>query len=102
VKALAANATEIDTDASTSYVDLKVFVPRDNAQVIPKEKVGEVSPWVHIAISNTKRQILNTFHKVSIFFHALICVNLLNLCYLCAKRLFLQTEKLKICYGNRI
>ena len=29
---------------------------------IPKEKVGEVLPWVHIAISNAKRQILNTFH----------------------------------------
>jgi hypothetical protein len=27
VKALAANATEIDTDASTSYVDLKAFQP---------------------------------------------------------------------------
>ena len=64
VKALACNATEIDTDDSTSYVDLKDFVLRHNAQVIPKEKVGEILPWVHIAISNAKRQILNTFHDV--------------------------------------
>ena len=64
VKTLAGNATEIDTDDSTSYVDLKNFVSRHNAQVIPKEKVGEILPWVHIAISNAKRQILNTFHNV--------------------------------------
>jgi len=64
VKTLAGNATEIDTDDSTSYVDLKNFVSRHNAQVIPKEKVGEILPWVHIAISNAKRQVLNTFHNV--------------------------------------
>jgi hypothetical protein len=32
--------------------------------VIPKEKIGEILPWVHIAISNAKRQIINTFHDV--------------------------------------
>ena len=62
VEQLTSKATEIDTDDSTSYVDLKEFVPRHNAQVIPKEKVGEVLPWVHIAISNAKRQLLNTHH----------------------------------------
>jgi hypothetical protein len=64
IQTLAGNTTEIDTDDSTSYVDLKDFVPKHNAQVIPKEKVGEILPWVHIAISNAKRQILNTFHDV--------------------------------------
>lgn len=64
VQQLASNVTEINSDASTSYVDLKDFVPHHNAQVIEKEKVGEKLPWVHIAISNSKRQILNTFHSV--------------------------------------
>lgn len=64
VKELASNVVEIDTDSSTSYTDLKNFVPRHNSQVIPKEKVGEVLPWVHIAISNAKRQLLNTFHDI--------------------------------------
>ncbi|GHT16968.1 hypothetical protein FACS189429_0080 [Bacteroidia bacterium] len=64
VQKLASNATAIDSDDSTSYVDLKDFVPKDNAQVIPKEKVGEILSWVHIAISNSKRQILNTYHNV--------------------------------------
>ena len=63
VKKLTANATEIDTDDSTSYVDLKEFVPRHNAQVIPPKKVGEILPWVHISISNAKRQLLSTYHN---------------------------------------
>ena len=42
VKTLAHSTTEIDTDDSTSYVGLKDFVPRHNAQVMPKEKVGEI------------------------------------------------------------
>ncbi|GAB6009395.1 IS1595 family transposase [Dysgonomonas reticulitermitis] len=61
---LTGNVTEMDTDDSTSYVDLKHFVPKHNAQVIPKEKVGEVLPWVHFAISNAKRQLINTFHDI--------------------------------------
>ena len=55
---------EIDTDDSIFYVDLKNFIPKHNAQVVSKEKVGEILPWVHIAISNAKRQLLNTFHDI--------------------------------------
>jgi Zn ribbon nucleic-acid-binding protein/ribosomal protein S8E len=62
VKNLAKKATEIDTDDSNSYVDLKEFVPKHNAQVIPKEKIGEILPWVHIVISNAKRQILRRMY----------------------------------------
>ena len=64
VKKLASNVTEIDTDSSTSYVDLKKFVSKHNSQVIPNDKVGEVLPWVHIAISNAKRQLINTYHNI--------------------------------------
>lgn len=64
VKELATNATEVDTDDSTSYTELKNYIPKHNAEVIPKEKVGEILPWVHIAISNAKRQLLNTFHDI--------------------------------------
>ena len=31
---------------------------------IPKEKIGKKLPWVHIAISNTKRQLLNSYHNI--------------------------------------
>lgn len=64
VKEAVGNVDEVDTDDSTSYVNLKRYIPRHNSQVIPKEKVGEILPWVHIAISNAKRQLVNTFHDV--------------------------------------
>ena len=64
VQQLASGANQIDTDDSTSYVELENFVPRHHSQIIPKEKVGEWLPWVHIAISNAKRQLLNTFHDI--------------------------------------
>jgi hypothetical protein len=43
---------------------LKDFVPEHNAQVIPKEKAGEILPCVYIAVGNGKRQILNTFDNI--------------------------------------
>ena len=64
VKKLATDVTEIYTGYSTSYTDLKDFVPKHNSQVIPKDKVGEALPWSHIVINNAKRQLLNTFHDI--------------------------------------
>ena len=64
VKELACNATQVDTDDSTSYVELKDYIPYHNSQVIPKDKVGDILPWVHIAISNAKKQLLNSYHNI--------------------------------------
>jgi len=52
------------TDDSTSYVELEDFVEQHKAQVIPKEKIGEILPWVHLAISNTKRMLLDIHHNI--------------------------------------
>lgn len=52
------------TDDSTSYSDLGDLVSRHEPQVIPKEKVGEILPWVHLAISNAKRMILDIHHNI--------------------------------------
>jgi DNA-directed RNA polymerase subunit RPC12/RpoP len=57
------NATLI-TDDSTSYTDFENLVERHQAQVIPKEKVGEILPWVHLAISNAKRILLDIHHNI--------------------------------------
>lgn len=54
----------IDSDNSTSYTNLKTLVKEHRPQVIKKEDVGKVLPWVHIAISNAKRMLLNTFHDI--------------------------------------
>lgn len=52
------------TDDSTSYVDLEALVEKHEAQVIPKEKIGEILPWVHLAISNAKRILLDIHHNI--------------------------------------
>jgi len=52
------------TDDSTSYTDFENLVEKHQGQVIPKEKVGEVLPWVHLAISNAKRILLDIHHNI--------------------------------------
>lgn len=54
----------IDSDNSTSYTNLKTLVKEHRPKVIKKEDVGKALPWVHIAISNAKRMLLNTFHDI--------------------------------------
>jgi len=63
VSGIAKEATLI-TDDSTSYVDLGNIVQKHEPQVIPKEKIGEVLPWVHLAISNAKRMLLDIHHCI--------------------------------------
>ena len=64
VESLVSHNSNLDTDGSNSYVDLSDYVISHNAEVIPKEKLGEKLPWVHIAISNAKRQLLNSYHNI--------------------------------------
>jgi transposase-like protein len=64
VKEHVIGGSTIDSDHSTSYVNLGDLVKEHRPIVIPKTKVGKVLPWVHIAISNAKRQLLNTYHCI--------------------------------------
>ena len=59
------NESVIDSDYSTSYVKLKDIVKEHRTQVILKTEVGKVLPWVHIAISNAKRQLLDIYHQIN-------------------------------------
>jgi transposase-like protein len=54
----------IDSDDSTSYVKLKDIVKEHRPQVIPKDEIGKTLPWVHLAISNAKRMLLDIFHDI--------------------------------------
>lgn len=54
----------IDSDHSSSYVNLKDVVKDHKPVVIPKNKVSEMLPWVHLAISNAKRLLLDIHHDV--------------------------------------
>lgn len=54
----------IDSDNSTSYTNFKTLVKEHRPKVIPKTEVGKMLPWVHIAISNAKRQLLDIYHQI--------------------------------------
>jgi hypothetical protein len=56
--------TIMDSDNSTSYTNLNKLVKEHRPQVIPKEEVSKMLPWVHIAISNAKRMLLDVFHDI--------------------------------------
>ena len=56
--------SRIDSDNSTSYTNLKTLVKEHHPHVIPPKDVGKMLPWVHIAISNAKRMLLDIFHSI--------------------------------------
>ena len=64
VKSYVSKSAIIDSDNSTSNVDLKNVIDTHRPVAIPKEKVSEMLPWVHLAISNAKRLLLNVHHDI--------------------------------------
>jgi hypothetical protein len=54
----------LDSDNSTSYTNFNSLVKEHRPQVISKEDVGKMLPWVHIVISNAKRMLLDVFHDI--------------------------------------
>ena len=54
----------IDSDDSTSYTNLSTIVAEHRPKVIDKDFIGKSLPWVHIAITNAKRQISAIFHEI--------------------------------------
>lgn len=54
----------INSDDSTSYNKFQEIVIEHKAQVIPKDKIGIILPWVHITISNAKRLFTDIYHDI--------------------------------------
>lgn len=52
------------SDKSKSYVDLYKYVDIHVAEKSTKETTNKSLPWVHIAISNAKRNLLGVYHKI--------------------------------------
>lgn len=52
------------TDKSTSYVDIADYVEMHVTEKSTKESTAESLRWVHIFISNAKRNLLGNYHKV--------------------------------------
>ena len=57
--------SKIDSDDSTSYNKLAEVVEEHKPQVVAKEEINKVLPWVHLAISNAKRMLLDVYHHMS-------------------------------------
>ncbi len=52
------------TDQSTSYVDIADFVELHITEKSDKATTKETLKWVHITISNAKRNFLGNYHKI--------------------------------------
>ena len=52
------------TDKSTSYIDIADYVEIHITEKSNKETTTETLRWVHIAISNAKRNFLGNYHKI--------------------------------------
>ena len=64
VKKQVDSQAEITSDDSTSYVKLKQVVKSHKAQVVKPKDLPTILPWVHIAIGNVKRLLLDTHHQL--------------------------------------
>lgn len=58
------NQSIVFTDKSASYVDIADFVELHIMEKSPIETTEETLKWVHIAISNAKRNLLGNYHKI--------------------------------------
>jgi len=52
------------TDDSTSYVDISKYVELHVTEKSDKQLTKETLRWVHITISNAKRNLLGNYHKI--------------------------------------
>jgi len=52
------------TDESTSYVDLSDYVELHVTEKSSEKLTKETLRWVHITISNAKRNLLGNYHKI--------------------------------------
>lgn len=64
VKESLAESSIVFTDKSSSYVDISKFVELHVTEKSDKDTTNETLKWVHITISNAKRNLLGNYHKI--------------------------------------
>ena len=52
------------TNQSTSYVNIADYVEVHMSEKSNEQTTKEILKWVHISISNTKRNFVGTYHKI--------------------------------------
>ena len=73
------------TDAYPSYNGIKDIVKQHKPQVVKPKEAGKILPWVHIAIGNSKRLLLDIHHKID---HDFMQNYLNEFCYKFNRRYF--------------
>jgi hypothetical protein len=63
-KAIAGEQAIVFTNKSTSYVDIADYVKLHIIEKSNEQTTQETLKWVHIAISNAKRNFVGTYHKI--------------------------------------
>jgi len=62
--AITDDQTIVFTDKSTSYVNIADYVEIHMSEKSGEQTTKETLKWVHIAISNAKRNFVGTYHKI--------------------------------------
>lgn len=78
-------SVELTTDDSTSYHKLGEHVQKHQTVISDKKNVEKILPWVHIAISNAKRLLLDMHHRIK---HEYLQYYLNEFCYKFNRRYF--------------
>lgn len=63
-QAIANDDSIVFTDKSTSYVNIADYVDIHISEKSSGQTTKETLKWVHIAISNAKRNFVGTYHKI--------------------------------------
>jgi len=68
--------TKVKTDSYFSYSSLNEVIKKHISKVTPPDQAGKELPWVHIAISNAKRNLLNNFTMLMTLIYKTTWMNL--------------------------
>jgi transposase-like protein len=64
VKESFAESSIVFTDESSSYIDISDYVELHISEKSSEQLTKETLKWVHITISNAKRNLLGNYHKI--------------------------------------
>ncbi len=64
IKNLSLTSDKLSKMKDNHYINLKDFIASYDNENMSKIKIRKNMPWVHIRISNTKRQLINSYHKI--------------------------------------
>ena len=64
-------STIVFTDKSTSYVNIFDYVELHISEKSDEKTIKETLKWVHITVSNPKRNFVVTYHKIKKKYHQL-------------------------------